>query len=90
VRRWRIPLLRQILSKATLAGFRASLPVNTLPPSVRTCSGTPWRNNPSIRASPTGRAVARGTTLAMTQNLEWSSIPVTTETCVLSRDARRP
>jgi hypothetical protein len=33
-------------------------------------SGTPWRESPSMRPSHTGRAVARETTLAMTQNLE--------------------
>jgi hypothetical protein len=84
VRRWRIPLFRQIRSNRSLAGFLPSLPVKTLPLSVRICSGTPWRDNPSIRASHTGRAVARETTVAITQNLEWSSIPVMTDSWVPS------
>jgi hypothetical protein len=50
-------------------------------------SGRPWRSMASSNASHTGAAVARATTLAHTQNPEWSSIPVTT----LERDpsARR-
>jgi hypothetical protein len=67
---WRIPFAWQSRSKATVAGLWASLPVNTLPLSVRICSGTPWRDSASTSASHTGLAVARRTTLAMTQYRE--------------------
>jgi hypothetical protein len=42
--------------------------VNTLPLSVRIACGTPWRANAAPRASQTGRAVARSSSLASTQN----------------------
>jgi hypothetical protein len=48
------------------------------------------QGNPSMSASHTGRAVARGTSLAMTQNLEWSSMPVTTESWVPSERRTSP
>jgi hypothetical protein len=69
-------------SNSTLAGLRPSLPVKTLPLSVRICSGIPCLLSASSSASHSGRAVARATTLAMTQKREWSSIPVTTETAI--------
>jgi hypothetical protein len=42
--------------------------VNTFPLSVRIASGTPWRSIANPSASHTGRAVARATTNADTQN----------------------
>lgn len=39
--------------------------------------GTPNRTSACARARHTVRAVARSTTVAITQNREWSSIPVT-------------
>ena len=41
-------------------------------------SGTPNRTSASASARHTARAVARSTTLAITQNREWSSTAVTT------------
>ena len=52
--------------------------VNTLPLSVSTCSGAPWRRIAARKASQTGLAVALGVSCAQTQKREWSSIPVTT------------
>jgi hypothetical protein len=54
--------------------------VNTLPSSVKICSGTPWQASASSNASHTERAVARATTLAEMTNRELSSMPVTTFT----------
>ncbi|GAA3638120.1 hypothetical protein GCM10022236_45660 [Microlunatus ginsengisoli] len=42
-----------------------------------TSSGTPNRDSASANAKHTARPVARSTTLAITQNREWSSTPVT-------------
>jgi hypothetical protein len=55
--------------------------VNCLPLSVNTSCGIPNRTSPSANANHTARPVARGTTLAITQNREWSSTPVTTFAC---------
>ena len=49
-----------------------------MPLSVRTSSGTPNRARAWAKARHTARPVARATTSAITQNLEWSSTPVTT------------
>ena len=50
--------------------------MNTLPLSVRTCSG--YRSASWRPGTPrTGRAVARGVKSAQTQKREWSSMPVT-------------
>lgn len=65
------------LTKATPTHDEGRCPSNTLPLSVRTWSGTPWRRMARARASQVGTAVARATTSAETQNLEWSSTPVT-------------
>ncbi len=81
VSRWRIPFSRQIRSKSTSPFPGPYFPVNTFPLSVNTPSGTPWRRMASAKASHTGRAVARRTTLAHTQNRELSSRPVTTDAC---------
>jgi hypothetical protein len=70
VSRWRIPFSRQIRSKSTSPLVRPKRPVKTLPLSLRIASGTPWARMASARASHTGRAVARGTTLAETQKRE--------------------
>jgi len=52
-------------------------PVNCLPLSVSTSSGTPYSPSASAKAWQTARPVARRTTVAMTQYREWSSTPVT-------------
>ena len=82
VNKCRIPFSAQTRSNNTsaLEPPGPNRPVNTLPLSVRTCSGTPWRASASSSASHTGRAVARATTFADTTNRELSSIPVTTFT----------
>jgi hypothetical protein len=51
--------------------------VNTLPLSVKICSGTPCARIAKASASHTGRAVARATTQADTAKREWSSMPDT-------------
>jgi hypothetical protein len=84
VNRCLIPLSRQIRSNRTGPGPRPNLAVNTLPLSVRICSGIPCRRNASVSAWHTGRAVARRTAFAQTTNREWSSIPVTILTSVPS------
>jgi hypothetical protein len=45
---------------------------------VRTSEGIPYSAIAAVNARQTARAVARMTTAAMTQNREWSSIPVMT------------
>jgi hypothetical protein len=45
--------------------------------SVITSSGTPWRASAWANPRHTARPVARSTTFAITQNREWSSMPVT-------------
>ena len=72
-----MPLSLQIRSKRTGPGPGPNRAVNTLPLSVRTASGTPWRSIANSKASPTGRAVARATTCADTTNRLWSSRPDT-------------
>jgi hypothetical protein len=52
--------------------------VNCLPLSVSTSPGMPYPVIAAVNARQTARAVARMTTDAMTQNREWSSIPVMT------------
>jgi hypothetical protein len=52
--------------------------VNTLPLSVSTASGIPYRRMAEAKAWQTAVAVALGTAWAATQNREWSSRPVTT------------
>jgi hypothetical protein len=52
-----------------------------------TSSGTPNRTSACANARQIARLVARGTTLAITQNREWSSTPVTT---FARRSTRRP
>ena len=79
-----MPLCAQIRSKSTLEALLTRRDVKTLPLSVRIERGMPWRVSPSISASQTGREVARTTRRAITQNLEWSSIPVTAESWVPS------
>jgi hypothetical protein len=66
VKRWVIPLLRQIRSKRTGPGPGPNRAVNTFPLSVRIASGTPWAAIAASSASHTGRAVARATTCAHT------------------------
>jgi hypothetical protein len=81
VNRCRIPFFRQILSNSTsprLPAYRLNRSVNCVPLSVITSSGTPYRASAWANARHTARAVARSTTTAITQNREWSSIPVTT------------
>jgi hypothetical protein len=51
-------------------------PVNCLPLSLSTSPGIPYSAIAVTNAEHTARAVARATTVAMTQNREWSSIPV--------------
>ena len=67
-----------------LGGLVRRLAVKTRPLSVKIDPGMPWRVRPSSNASHTGLAVARTTRRAITQNLEWSSIPVTAESWVPS------
>jgi hypothetical protein len=50
--------------------------VNTLPLSVRICSGAPCSRSAASSPSQTGRVRSRGISRADTQNLEWSSMPV--------------
>jgi|tagenome__1003787_1003787.scaffolds.fasta_scaffold20927588_3 hypothetical protein len=74
-----MPLRRQIRSNSTSAGRGlVNLPVNCLPLSLSTCWGQPNSRRVWTNAVHTARAVALGTTAAMTQYREWSSIPVTT------------
>jgi hypothetical protein len=84
------PVVQTQPIEGQVAGVRASLPVKTLALSVRICSGTPWRDRASRSASHTGLAVARRTSLAITQNLEWSSIPVITLHSVPSSSTTPP
>jgi len=73
-----MPFSRQIRSNSTSAGRGlVNRPVNCLPLSVKTSSGIPKRCSASANAWQTARPVARRTTVAMTQNREWSSTPVT-------------
>jgi hypothetical protein len=68
-----MPLLRQILSNNTSprdAPYRLNRSVNCLPLSVITSSGTPYRASACANARHTARAVARSTTVAITQNRE--------------------
>jgi hypothetical protein len=68
VSRWVMPLCRQIRSKSTSAGRGApNRPVNCLPLSLSTSSGTPYSAIASQNAVHTARALARGTTLAITE-----------------------
>ena len=53
-------------------------PVNCSPLSVSISDGIPYSAIAAVNARQTARAVARMTTVAMTQNLDWSSIPVMT------------
>ena len=64
--------------------------MKTLPLSLKIASGTPWARSALISASQTGRAVARRTTWAETQNLEWSSIPETIEAFIRQRSITPP
>jgi hypothetical protein len=75
VSRCLIPFLRQIRSNSTSAGRGLrNRPVNCLPLSVSTSSGIPYSRIAATNARQTARAVARRTTVAITQNREWSSI----------------
>jgi hypothetical protein len=85
-----MPLSAQTRSKATGPGPLPKRAVKTLPLSVRTWSGIPWVRMAPARASHTGRAVARATNRAQTQNREWSSMPVTAESSVPSAKWMRP
>jgi hypothetical protein len=79
VRMVSMPFLRQIRSNnASAARGLPNLPVNCLPLSDNTCCGQPNARSACTNAVHTARAVALGTTLAMTQYREWSSSPVTT------------
>jgi hypothetical protein len=79
VSRWVMPFSRQIRPNITSAGRGfPNRPVNCLPLSVRTSKGIPYSVIAAVNARQTALAVARMTTAAMTQNREWSSIPVTT------------
>ena len=77
VSRWRMPCSAQMRSKRTSPFPGPKRPVKTLPLSDKIASGWPWCSIASMSASHTGAAVARATTLAHTQNREWSSMPVT-------------
>jgi hypothetical protein len=85
-----MPLSWQTRSDSTGPGPGPNRAVNTLPLSVRIACGAPWWANAAPRASQTGRAVARSTSLASTQNREWSSIPVTADSWVPSASRMRP
>ena len=71
-----MPFSRQIRSNSTSTGGWSNRPVNTLPLSVRICSGTPWARIAAASPSQTGWVRSRGISRALTQNREWSSIPV--------------
>jgi choline dehydrogenase-like flavoprotein len=74
-----MPFFRQMRSNSTSPGRGlVNRPVNCLPLSVRTSSGIPKVRSAWAKAAQTARPVARRTTVAMTQNREWSSTPVTT------------
>ena len=76
-----MPLRRQIRSNSTSADRGlVNRPVNCFPLSDNTCCGQPNSRRACTNAVHTARAVARGTTAAMTQYREWSSTPVTTFT----------
>ena len=71
-----IPFLRQIRSNSTSAGRGLpNRPVNTFPLSVKSSSGMPYGRIAATNARHTARPVARRTTVAITQNREWSSRP---------------
>ena len=66
-----MPLRRQIRSNSTSAGRGLpNLPVNCLPLSDKTSSGMPQAVIAAMNARQTARAVARRTTVAITQNRE--------------------
>ena len=71
-----MPFWRQIRSNSTSDGVEECRPVNTLPLSVNTSSGTPWSRMASTKWPHTARDRACSSSPAQTQNLEWSSIPV--------------
>jgi hypothetical protein len=77
VNRWVMPRSRHSRSNNTTPGGRPNRPVNTLPLSLSSSSGSPWRSRACRNTRHTACAVARCTTPAATQNLEWSSRPVT-------------
>jgi hypothetical protein len=79
VSRCTIAFSRQIRSKSTSPPRgRPNRPVNCLPLSVSTSSGMPKARNAIANAAHTARPVGRATTVAITQNREWSSTAVTT------------
>jgi len=60
-----------------LTGPRPEAAGEHLSVAVKISAGTPWRRIANANASHVGRAVARSTTNAEMQNLEWSSTPET-------------
>ena len=87
--RWTMPLSRQIRSNSTSPPL-PNRSVNCLPLSVSTSSGIPKRRSAAANARHTARPVARRTTVAITQNREWSSTPVTTLASVPSASSTPP
>src|SRR5437588_783038 len=71
-----MPFSRQIRSKSTSTGGCANRPVNTLPLSVSTWSGTPYCRSARLNPSHTLLVRSRCIKRAAIQNLEWSSSPV--------------
>jgi hypothetical protein len=70
VSRWVMPFSRQIRSNSTSAGRGLpNRPVNCLPKSVSTSPGIPSSAIATVNARQTAWAVARITTVAITQNL---------------------
>jgi hypothetical protein len=71
------PLLAADAVEQHLAGVGPRRPVKTLPLSVKSSSGLPWRSKAAQNTRQTALALARSTSPAATQNREWSSMPVT-------------
>ncbi len=71
-----MPFSRQMRSNKTSTGGWAKRPVKTLPLSVRTWLGRPYVFRAELNPSQTACVRSRVISRAETQNLEWSSTPV--------------
>jgi len=71
-----LPFSRQIRSNRTSTGGWAKRPFKTLPLSVRTWAGTPYVRMAELNPSQIACVRSLGIRQAETQNLEWSSMPV--------------
>ena len=83
-----MPFSRQIRSNSTSPVPGPNRPVNTLPLSVKICSGTPWRaHRLRQRVAHRPRRRPRHHHAPRSQNREWSSIP---DTIFASRPVGEP